>query len=912
MRTQATESRAAGAPRGASGTDVVALRIEKSLTPWVTVTADTPILMMEQGKRPEEKPARELGRSDWCLQPIREGGCIPTTLTQHDLEEMGFGDVPCMRGNGVLEVDMRLAAFFGMVLPSHTANCSKKKLDEDKVLTVRCLAAEMGVPLDRQYEEVAAPAVSALGFEAIKASIVSHNKALVQPLPACPSACYDAFVKACRGTSGIQLFDRLMDMPSPIPEALLYGVIASAGRVQKAQKGKVSLLFSGIRKEYVRQVFQLLMMLGAVPSQPKGKTTSFYVYSHGLGAAIAVDRLDSLAESVMHAASALTAERGNKRTQFAAYGGKRYAAHRVAEVRLGTVEKVTQAQGEARQDALFEIALGNRGKGQILCNVALDALTVSTIDHRDRKTKEREQHMNGTFVPKRTIDAPSKTYIRKLPTAPTGRPVPKRIMPLFDGQCQLLTARGCVLARKLQVGDSVLGGDGKPHVVTAVRKVAVDEDFADILVHHIGHAHLSQGSLIRVLPGVQRGYSAEDLVPTGRNSHLTVTYPSRIADAIWKPAVSLDNTDWIPLPNGNAAYVPETLPVFDLASFIEPQELQEHIGKIRYEVDDENITWWNYKSFKGKEYANIRIGDVAKSTGIPRGILHDISWGGEANSVVMRLLRTHLDGIGMSLQEWCDTVRSPVDVVIPRYVEVTEELAYLLGFYLADGSAVNGGILFALDLSKPEEEASIEAAMEKCFPSLVPGRRQLLKPNDSKSKGYVINYSCPLLARLFKSIIPQTLRDKRIPDWMFGMPDDCSWSLLHGLVDGDGSLKNSRLNYTSASAELVWQVRSLLMRFGVPCRCNEVTIRASNGTVCQETILDAPITQALVDEFDVTFGKRRTTLADEDDGNIVANFRSTQLYHLCGDAFELELGGFADSVEASVVTAAGVIKLRSQ
>lgn len=911
MSTQATKKQATGMSHE---TEVVALRIEKSLTPWVAVTADTPILMMEQGKQPEEKPACELGRSDWCLQSIREGGSAPTVLVRQDFAEMGLGDIPSIRESGTLEVDMHLAAFFGMVLPSRTANCSKKRLDEDQVLTIRCLDAKgMSIPLDRQYKEVVTPAVAALGFELIACPIVSHNKALVQQLSAHPSDRFAMFAKTCHGISGLRLFDRLMDMPSPIPEALLYGVIASAGRVQKAGKGKVSLLLSGIRKEYIQKIVQLIMMLGAAPSQPQVKATaSLYVYSHNLGAAVAVDRLDALGESVMRIASALKAERGNKRTQFVKYGGKRYAVHRIAEVRLGTVSQATPAQGKLRQDALFEIALGKRGHGRILRDIDLDALAVSPIDHRDRKTKEREQHLNGTFVPKRTTDVPSKTYIRQTLAAPTGRPVPQRTKPLFDGQCQLLTARGSILAEDLRVGDCVLGGDGKSHAVASIRKVAVDEDFVDVLVHHIGHIRLSQGALVRVLPGIQRGYSDEDLMPTGRNSHLTVAYPSRVDDAIWKSANSIGDDDWVPVPNGRAEYAPGELPVFDLASFIEPQELQERIGKIRYEVDDENVTWWNYKSFKGKEYDAIRIGDVAKATGIPRDTLHDISWGGEANAIVMRILRNYLDGFGMSLQEWCSTVRSPVDIVMPRYIEVTKALVYLIGFYLADGSAVNGGVLFALDLSKPEEEASIETAMEHCFPSLVPGRRQLLKPDDSKSRGYVINYSCPLMARLFKAIVPQTLKDKRIPDWMFGMPDDLSLAFLHGLIDGDGSLKNARLNYTSANPELVWQVRSLLMRFGVPCRCTEVTTRASNGTVCKGTVLDAPITQAIADEFDVTSGKRRMTLADEDRGNIVANFRSMCLYHLCGDAFELELGGFSNPAETSVATAAGIVKLRSQ
>jgi hypothetical protein len=345
------------------------------------------------------------------------------------------------------------------------------------------------------------------------------------------------------------------------------------------------------------------------------------------------------------------------------------------------------------------------------------------------------------------------------------------------------------------------------------------------------------------------------------------------------------------------------LPTFDLAEFIAERDTVPKNGKIRFTITDTEVIWHCYKSFKAHEYDGLRLGDVTKILSIPRQVLrqiaHDVEDGNDITSYPeYSVLTKYLDSLDIEIREWAQMVKSPIDIAMPRLINISTSLAYLIGFYLADGTAANGCVGFSLDKSKPEEEKRIRSAMKECFP-YASGRVQ-----NSVGNGYFLNYSNPVIKSLFKCIIPQQLYDKVIPDWMMVSPDSIALSLLKGLIDGDGSTKNGRLSYAGASYQLVYQVRHLLMRFGVPARCSYSHIRNALGNMSVVLMLDAPLTSVIREMFDIPLSRTRQTLADEDEGHLVSRYQKSSLYHNKGTAYSFILDGSDE-----VATAAGIVRL---
>lgn len=71
-------------------------------------------------------------------------------------------------------------------------------------------------------------------------------------------------------------------------------------------------------------------------------------------------------------------------------------------------------------------------------------------------------------------------------------------------------------------------------------------------------------------------------------------------------------------------------------------------------------------------------------------------------------------------------------------------------------------------------------------------------------------------------------------------------------------------------------------------------------------MLDAPLTSTIRKMFDIPPSRASQTLADEDDGHLVARYQKSSLYHKKGKAYSFILDGADD-----VATAAGVVRLRN-
>ena len=153
--------------------------------------------------------------------------------------------------------------------------------------------------------------------------------------------------------------------------------------------------------------------------------------------------------------------------------------------------------------------------------------------------------------------------------------------------------------------------------------------------------------------------------------------------------------------------------------------------------------------------------------------------------------------------------------------ETTDDLMWLFGLYLADGStdvkpAANGGMRWAkVTLSVPERDrarARLLAVMEDLMPRVRP---------TSRADGIAITWSSVDLASLLaENGLSGTAVDKTVPSWVIDLPESQRLSFIAGFVDGDGSAPRGRRGFSvkSVNRGLLEGLADLLTTLGVTAK----------------------------------------------------------------------------------------------
>jgi DNA gyrase subunit A len=163
--------------------------------------------------------------------------------------------------------------------------------------------------------------------------------------------------------------------------------------------------------------------------------------------------------------------------------------------------------------------------------------------------------------------------------------------------------------------------------------------------------------------------------------------------------------------------------------------------------------------------------------------------------------------------------------------ELTEDLAFLLGALVAEGTFREKTILF----SNTSEEffSQYREAWARTFPSC---RLHLFrrKPNsygkqDSWTAEVVSRHVLQFLAALG---MRGKSADRQVPDVILGSPQPVVAAFLRGLYEGDGAVERSgrsliRVGLTSKSRTLLRQVQILLLRFGIAATLGEEVTRGT-------------------------------------------------------------------------------------
>lgn len=150
---------------------------------------------------------------------------------------------------------------------------------------------------------------------------------------------------------------------------------------------------------------------------------------------------------------------------------------------------------------------------------------------------------------------------------------------------------------------------------------------------------------------------------------------------------------------------------------------------------------------------------------------------------------------------------------VPRHIPIDEELAWVLGIYLAEGSTTPKQVFFALH----KEESYIISRLDRFFEDRfgVRGFTHHVSEN-----GIQRVYSNVPAAQMFHNLCPGLAKTKRVPKILMKASDEIVCSLLQGMVDGDGHNydkphEKKKLVYNTSSIQMAEDVRKLFLSLGV-------------------------------------------------------------------------------------------------
>lgn len=159
----------------------------------------------------------------------------------------------------------------------------------------------------------------------------------------------------------------------------------------------------------------------------------------------------------------------------------------------------------------------------------------------------------------------------------------------------------------------------------------------------------------------------------------------------------------------------------------------------------------------------------------------------------------------------------------PRYLEITEELAYFFGLWMAEGWTDRGCISFAFH--KDEQETYAQSVLKigkKYFD--VDGSIVTATQN-----GIKVHINSTLLKDIIEALFgKKRAKDKSIPDFIFHWPVNLKKEFIKGLVRGDGSIEKTReITFSSASSQLVGSLRLLLLSIGIKSSIKKIVPKVS-------------------------------------------------------------------------------------
>jgi DNA gyrase subunit B len=177
----------------------------------------------------------------------------------------------------------------------------------------------------------------------------------------------------------------------------------------------------------------------------------------------------------------------------------------------------------------------------------------------------------------------------------------------------------------------------------------------------------------------------------------------------------------------------------------------------------------------------------------------DLSW-----------LATQYDGRDVVLY-----ARAHRDDAIPRFLSVTEELCYMFGWYLAEGSLGSRGARLNFSLGADDDRylPSLIAAIEAVTGHTPAVTRPARSPNSRH-----VYVPSPVLGRAIKAMgMGETATRKRVPDLLLNCSEDKQLAFLEGYFLGDGTKERlgRKLTFATSSIDVANGLLYLLGQLGI-------------------------------------------------------------------------------------------------
>lgn len=183
--------------------------------------------------------------------------------------------------------------------------------------------------------------------------------------------------------------------------------------------------------------------------------------------------------------------------------------------------------------------------------------------------------------------------------------------------------------------------------------------------------------------------------------------------------------------------------------------------------------------------------------------------------------------------------------VCNRFIPVDEKLCWLIGAFLAEGTAASS-VRFALNCQEQLFAEEIKDAIQSIFGI----EAKIVNPPSQKTSKFVVVYSA-LLANFFKALCPGTSYTKTVPTEIFRANKAARLQCLKGWIEGDGTYSSSKtLSGTSASKNLRTSMYRLALSCGLsPSLYVRKKIRDRESVLSGEVLLNTEDSRQLYPEI---------------------------------------------------------------
>jgi DNA gyrase subunit B len=162
--------------------------------------------------------------------------------------------------------------------------------------------------------------------------------------------------------------------------------------------------------------------------------------------------------------------------------------------------------------------------------------------------------------------------------------------------------------------------------------------------------------------------------------------------------------------------------------------------------------------------------------------------------------------------------RAHHDAAFSPYGQVTADLAYFLGWYLAEGSlGGHGQVRLALGSSDLENyDVRLKHAIQTSF-----GIAPKISHDHRYESGITLYIHSVRARALIQALgLDQRAWQKSIPDQVFNWPADFQQAFVEGYLAGDGHVDGRGCHFTTTSERLANGLRYLLLQLGVETGCS--------------------------------------------------------------------------------------------